>query len=215
MPTAAPSNKLRVSTQLSLKHALPIGSKSRAKLTQSLEPRRSHGGSPSLGHRKTERPFSPKAPLHIVLKSKRARGAWSLLHRKHRGKITSMIYVYAERFKVHVYRAAIVDNHLHLLVKADEKKQLSDFLRVLAGRVAVTVSGARKHVKKIGKFWDYLCWSRLVNWGRDFFNTRAYVVANELEDISKSQREEYRRASQWMANEHGAHLWNLEILGGD
>jgi REP element-mobilizing transposase RayT len=211
LPTATPRDRMKKPTplrQLSLHHTLPVGSKARAKITRALEPRRSHGGAPSIGHRKTERPFSPKAPLHVVLRSNRAKGNWSMLHRKHRGKITAMIYIYAARFKVHVYRAANVGNHLHLLVRAEEKKHLADFLRVLAGRVAVTVSGARKHVKKIGRFWDYLCWSRLVNWGRDFFNTRSYVVANELEEWSKKHREVYRRANQWMANEHGAHLWN-------
>ena len=105
-----------------------------------------------------------------------------MLHRKHRGKILSMIYVYAGRFKVHVYRASNVGNHLHLLVKAQEKKQLQDFLRVLAGRVAITV-------KRVGKFWDDLVWSRLVNWGKDFFNVSRYVLANELESISKEHRE--------------------------
>ena len=99
-----------------------------------------------------------------------------------------MIYVYAHRFKVKVYRAANVGNHLHLLVKATEKKHLADYLRVLAGRIAVTVTGAQKFVKRIGRFWDYLYWSRLVNWGRDFYNVRKYVTANELEAISQAHR---------------------------
>jgi REP element-mobilizing transposase RayT len=202
------SKKPHSSRQLRFSQTLPIGSKERAHLAQSLEPRVSHGGSPSLTKRKTTRPFSPKAPVHLVMRSRRARGNWSFQHRKNRGKITSMIYVYAARFKVNVYRAAVVGNHLHLLVKAEEKKNLSDFLRVLAGRVAVTVSGARKHVKKIGKFWDYLCWSRLVNWGRDFYNTRAYVVANELEEFSKKHREEYRKTMQAMANQYGVAPWD-------
>lgn len=55
---------------------------------------------------------------------------------------------------MHVYRFANVGDHLHLLVKANDRKDLADYLRVLAGRIAVTVSGARKHVKRIGKFWD-------------------------------------------------------------
>lgn len=158
--------------QSSLHTQLPVGSQPRGQLQERLHPRTVHGGEAALGRRKTSRPWNPKAPVHLVLKSSRARGAWSLLHRKHKSKIQAMIYRYAERFQVRVYRATNVGNHLHLLVKAEERKQLADFLRVLAGRVAVTVSGAKKGVKRIGKFWDFLTFSRLVNWGRDFFSVR-------------------------------------------
>jgi REP element-mobilizing transposase RayT len=175
--------------QTNFTELLPIGSKQRAKLKSQLTPRLTHGGAKSVKKRKTARPFSPGAPVHLVLKSKRAKGSWSLLHRKNQARVNAMIYVYAHRFKVKVYRAANVGNHLHLLLKASEKKHLADYLRVLAGRVAVTVSGAQKGVKKIGRFWDYLYWSRLVNWGRDFYYARRYVSANELEQFSKEHRD--------------------------
>lgn len=183
MSTSSPKKPERPPQQTSLKDSLPLGSKERAQMQERLSPRTRHGGKVSVGRRKTERPFSAKAPVHIVLKSKRAKGKWSMLHRKNEARITSMIYVYAHRFKVHVYRAANVGDHLHLLVKASERKQLADYLRVLAGRIAVVVSGAKRGVKRIGKFWDYLCWSRLVNWGKDFYHVRRYVTANEVEGI--------------------------------
>ncbi len=155
-----------------------MGSEVRLKLKANLEPRRSHGGLPSIRKRKTTRPFSPQAPVHLVLKATRARGVWSLLHRKNRARVQAMIYGYAARFKVRVYRASIASDHLHLLVKAKEKKNLADFLRVLAGRIAVTVTGAKKYVKRIGKFWDYLYWSRLIQWGAEFYRVREYVAEN-------------------------------------
>ena len=191
----------RALRQLKLIETLPIGSTERSKMRAILDPRTSHCGNPSLKKRKTARPFAPKAPLHLVLRSARAKGQWSLLHRKNKAKITSMIYVYADRFKVRVYRAANVGNHFHLLVKAEDRKNLADFLRVLAGRIAVTVTGAQKSGyfkgvfskgKKIGKFWDYLYWSRLVNWGSDFYHVRKYVLANELEEFSKEHRDAIR-----------------------
>ena len=189
--------------QLSLHHPLPLGSKTRAKLKTTLTPRTSHGGTPSQGRRKTARPFYQKTPLHLVMRATRAKGMWSLQHRKNKAKIAAMVYTYAARFKVQVFQFANVGNHLHLMVRANDRKNLADFLRVLAGRVAVSVTGARKYVKRIGKFWDYLCWSRLVNYGRDFFNTRAYVVANELEEFSKKHREAFRRSSQYMLKTFG------------
>jgi REP element-mobilizing transposase RayT len=174
--------------QLKLTETLAPG-KEKSEVRSKLEPRLTHGGSESKGKRKTTRPFSPKAPQHIILKSKRAKGAWSMKHRKNQSKITSMVYVYASRFRVHVYRFANVGNHLHLLVKANDKKDLADYLRVLAGRVAVTVSGARKHVKRIGKFWDHLCWSRLVKWGKEFHFVNRSLLTNELESIDEKYQE--------------------------
>ena len=176
---------------------LPIGSKVRSKLKAQLEPRLSHGGVPSLGKRKTARPFSPNAPMHLVLKAKRAKGLWSLLHRKNKAQVNSMIYVYAARFKVRVYRASVVGNQIHLLVKAHERKHLADFLRVLAGRIAVTISGARKHVKKIGRFWDYLYWSRLVNWGNEFSRVRNYLSEVLKENLLPKSTKPSERPEEW------------------
>jgi hypothetical protein len=114
--------------------------------------------------------------VHLVLNTSRGKGAWSLLHRKNRNRIQAMIYRYAERFQVRVYRATNTGKGLQLLVKASDRKALADFLRVLAGRVAISVSGAKKGTNRIGKFWDHLVWSRLVNWGRDFFGVREQLV---------------------------------------
>ena len=161
--------------QKSLKETLPVGSEERAKLTQQLEPRVAHGGIGAAGKRKTPRPFNGKAPLHLVLHSKRAKGQWSFTLAKNHSRITSMIYVYAERFKVHVYRAAIEGDEIQLLVKARERKSLADYLRVLAGRVAVTVTGAKKGKKSVGKFWDFLYWSKLVNWGPEFHHVQEQI----------------------------------------
>ena len=133
---------------------LPLSSKERSKLRATLLPRVRHGGQSSIKRRKTTRPFATNVPIHLVLKSKRAKGLWSLLHRKNKARVQVSIYQYAERFKIKVYSAANVGNHLHLLVKAYDRKNLADFLRVLAGRIAVTVTGAYKGVKRIGKFWS-------------------------------------------------------------
>ncbi len=166
----------RTAKQSNFSETLPVGSTERSRLRSQLLPRVAHGGNPSLHRRKTARPFTAETAIHLVLKSNRAKGRWSLLHRKNRSKINSMIFVYADRFKVRVFRASNVGDHLHLLVKATERKHLADFLRVLAGRVAVTVTGAQKYVKRIGKFWDYLYWSKLINWGSAFYQVRKFVM---------------------------------------
>lgn len=171
--------------QVNLTEFLPLGSKEKRKTSAQFQPRLIHGGQDAKGKRKNSRPFTTKSSMHLILKSNRAKGAWSLRHRKNQSRITSMVYVYAARFRVHVYRFANAGDSLHLLVKANERKDLADFLRVLAGRVAITVSGARKHVKRIGKFWNYLCWSKLVKWGKEFHQVQRHVFVHELETSAK------------------------------
>lgn len=174
-----------LNTQGKLHETLPMGSKARARVKGQLQPRTTHGGLAAKGKRKTPRPFLTNVPTHIALYSKRAKGLWSLRHRKNHSSIQSQIYVYAARFKVHVYRATQTSNQIHLLVKCEDRKRMADFLRVLAGRVAITVTGARKHIKKIGKFWDSLCWSRLVNFGPDFFKVRQFFIEELISELEK------------------------------
>lgn len=87
-----------------------------------------------------------------------------------------MIYSYGERYQVRVFRSLVTGNEIHLLLKASFRKGLADFLRVLAGRVAISVSGAAKGIKKIGKFWNELCWSRILNWGAEFSQARTWFT---------------------------------------
>jgi hypothetical protein len=130
------------------------------------------------------RPFTEKAPIHLVLSSKRARGAWGFLKRKNHARIMGMIYTYADRFKVRVYRVRLNHQEIQLLVKAKTRKGLADFLRVLAGRVAVALTGAQKQVRKVGKFWNELCWSRLIRWGAEFFGVQEALAGHEALPIT-------------------------------
>jgi REP element-mobilizing transposase RayT len=156
------------------------GSPERNRLKMLLHPRTVHGGPESKGKRKTKRPFVEGAPLHVVLSSDRAKGTWSLSARKNRARISSMIHVYAARFKVRLYRMRIDPRQIQLLVKASERKHLADFLRVLAGRVAIHVTGAKKAVRRTGKFWSALCWSKIINWGREFFRVGAGIFSKNV-----------------------------------
>ncbi len=162
--------------QKNIGEMLPPGTEASKILREQLHPRLSHGGKESRGKRKTKRPFVLQAPIHLVLASDRAKGVWALSHRKNVAKVSSMIYVYGARFKIRIYRASIEGGEIHLLVKVFDRKNLADFLRVLAGRVAILITGARKHQKKVGKFWRDLCWSKLINWGAEFFGVRSFIA---------------------------------------
>src|SRR5262245_53341334 len=114
-----------------------------------------HGGDVLKGKRKEMRPFSPKASIHIVLRSSRARGPWSMLHRRNRSRVERTIYGFASANHVRVYRFANVGNHLHLLVRTPSPEGLQRFLKTVGGIIPRLITRARKG-SRVGKFWDGL-----------------------------------------------------------
>ena len=141
-------------------------------------PLKSHGGAASLGKEKKARPIATKKPMHVILRSGRARGEWSLLSRQK--EIEETLRKLAKKFHVRVYSHANVGNHLHLLLQAQRREDFQNFLRVFPQAVVFLVTGARKG-KPVGRFWDALAFSRIVEWGKDFENALDYLKKNLLE----------------------------------
>ena len=146
----------------------------------------SHGGEHTLGKRKTRRPIDPKQALHVVLRSSKARGSLSMLHPKHCNAIESFTNQLARRCGVRIYRYANVGNHLHLLIKVPSRAVWQRFLRELAGTIAIIVTGAKKGASldknaQDRGFWDYLAFTRIVRFGKDFESVGRYVIGNLFE----------------------------------
>ena len=118
--------------------------------------------------------------MHFVLRSSRARGPWSLRKPANRVAIDSLLARLSKRYGVRVYRAANAGNHLHVLLRCRDRRGLQSFLRTFAGQVACAVTGACRGEQR-GRFWDWLAYSRVITWGREFRLVWAYVVQNELE----------------------------------
>ena len=105
--------------------------------------------------------------------------------------IQRLAYRLARENGVRIYQYANSGNHLHLLLRAKTHRGFKRFLRVFAALVPRIITGAKKGnpiaaahpgASQDGrKFWDALAWSRIVSWGRQFFNGRYYVIRNELE----------------------------------
>jgi len=144
--------------------------------SQSLE----HGGDVRRGKRKIARPLDTKRPLHIVLRSSRAKRQLSMLHPALAGRIQRGARGLARRFDVRLYRYANVGNHIHLLAQARSRPAFQAFLRSFAGVTARIVTGARRG-RPVGQFWDRLAYSRVVSWGREYRTVAAYVRQNEDE----------------------------------
>jgi REP element-mobilizing transposase RayT len=141
---------------------------------------KTHGGEASRGRRKGARPVATKRPMHVILRSSRARGEWNFLRRAHATRVKGIAHSTARRFGVRLHRFENVGNHLHLIVQAKRRADFQNFLRVLAQAVCFLVTKARKG-SPIGKFWDALAFSRVVEWGRDYLNLLEYLRKNEWE----------------------------------
>ena len=139
-----------------------------------------HGGSTRLRKRKETRFIDVKSPLHVVLRASRARAEWSMLKPKNRHHIDALTRRLSAKYKIKIYRFANVGNHLHLLVKTPEKTAFKNFLRELAGQIAILVTGACKG-NPVGRFWDLLAYSRVVSWIRDFKTVERYIIKNLFE----------------------------------
>lgn len=161
---------------------------------------REHGGSLSVGRRRSRRPLSTKEPIHLTLRSDLARGQRSLL--RHRPLIEKTLKKASARFGVRVYEKAICGNHLHLLVYGKTRLGLQNFFRVVAGHIAqgildkipltsrdLSIAGGapRKqlgHPKNQRKFWALLVYTRLMTWGREFRVVQRYIIQNTLEALN-------------------------------
>ena len=152
-----------------------------------------HGGIVRKGRRKLARPFDRRRSMHVVLRSTRARGSWSFLHRRHKGYIHALLVDLCEEYGVKLYKYENVGNHLHLLVRFPTRPQMQAFLRVFAQRVMFLVTGARKGQPQ-GRFFDAIAYSRVVDCGREFKVMKAYIWKNTLEALgfSRSQVAFYR-----------------------
>jgi REP element-mobilizing transposase RayT len=145
--------------------------------------RTEHGGDIRRGRRKLERPVSVRQPMHVTLHSDRARGDWSML--RHQRSVREALRVCAGRSGVKIYDFANVGTHLHLLVRARQRPAFQSFLRSFAGLVARAVTGARRGRPVTGgRFWSALAWSRVVTWGREYWNVRRYIFHNQIEATS-------------------------------
>jgi REP element-mobilizing transposase RayT len=149
----------------------------------------SFGGDIRAGRRKIARPIDPKRPMHIVLRSIRARGDWSMLKRGNRARVHQLVDETASKYGVRVHRFSNVGNHLHLLVSTKTRRGFQSFLRVLTGAIAFAITGARKG-NPVGRFWDKLAFSRVLSWEREFRAIETYFIKNDLESLGIA-REQY------------------------
>jgi REP element-mobilizing transposase RayT len=127
---------------------------------------------------KRARPISTKEAMHIVLRSSRAKGKFSMLEKSRADRIEKLIRKHAKKFGVGIHQYANVGNHIHLLVLPSYRDFFKYFLRTISGLIARIVLGAQRGAPKKIKFWDQRPWSRIVKWKKDFNGAKKYVIQN-------------------------------------
>lgn len=147
-----------------------------------------HGGSVRKGLRKIARPLDPARPLHVTMRSTRARGKWSFLHHRNSATVSFLVYDTAERYGIYIHKWQNVGNHIHLALQGPSRKALQAFLKVLPQRIMFAVTGARKG-NPVGRFFDQILHSRVVNWGYEFKVLLEYIWKNTLEAMGFSRAE--------------------------
>ena len=74
-------------------------------------------------HAKVARPFSPRAAIHVVLKSSKANKENSFY--KHKKFLQRLLEKQSRKHFVKIYQWQSMGNHLHLLVKCKDKSHFN------------------------------------------------------------------------------------------
>lgn len=151
--------------------------------------------------RQGPRPLDTKNTMHLVLRSSKAKGAWSF--RRHKAKINKIIDKFSHKYGVRIIMGANVGNHIHLQIKLANRFTYKPFIRALTASIMMAVTGASRWKPNAceGKFWDYRPFTRVVTGLRAFLALRDYVEINQMEgaghdrDYSRLVVETFRRES--------------------
>jgi REP element-mobilizing transposase RayT len=140
---------------------------------------------------------SPKHPIHLTLKSKKAVGNLSMYHQKE--KIEALIRKYAIKYGVEIQDLINMGNHFHIRLTIRRRDLFAQFLRTITAMIARLVTKAKKG-NKFGKFWDALAFTRIVKSRIEQLQLRGYFKANRIEQkYGYEAREKYLKAfNQWI-----------------
>jgi len=88
------------------------------------------------------RPISTKHSMHFVLRSTKAKGAWSF--RRHRKSIAEILSRFAIKNGVKIESFANVGNHLHLHIKLSNRYTYKPFIRAITAAIMMKVTGTSR-----------------------------------------------------------------------
>lgn len=148
------------------------------------------GGEHLKGNPRMARPLESKKTMHFVLRSKLAKGRNALNHPGRKRAIEKLMFRHIDANGIKVYSHSINSNHIHILMQVYRRKDYQKFVRSFTGIVARLVLQIQRGKGKVNlqtvqkvKFWSARPFTRIVNWGRSFYEAKFYVTRNQLEAI--------------------------------
>lgn len=130
------------------------------------------GGGLLVGKRKGRRPFSRKAPIHLILKSLQAKGQFAF--NPSNRKIEILIYKMAHRFQIKTMKITLNWSHIHLIIQVHDRKSYNRFIRALTGAMVLLLKAPKG-------FFELRPYTKIGTWGRQLKTWFDYSVKNELE----------------------------------
>ena len=173
------------SKQLSLlpkNQIAPLGTKAWAK---------AFGGDLLAGKRKVARPLATNRPIHLVLKSSKAKGNLCFLN--HQSHLDKKLRRISRKWGIAIRKTAWVGNHVHLIIQIGSRVQYQGWIRELTGSIVRVLSERVRELLSCGKplcpslienlksFFDHRPFTRIIEWGRDYSQMVAYIVLNQME----------------------------------
>ena len=119
----------------------------------------------------------------------------SFLSPKKVKQVDAIIRKFALKNGVKIYQIGNAGNHLHILLQVGNRYLWNAFIRGLTSALAYAATAVvtatengrppeKQSAKQPAKkFWDFRPFTRIVEWGRDFFLQKDYVMLNALEGL--------------------------------
>lgn len=138
------------------------------------------GGSLLSGKRKTRRPLSTKAPMHLILKADHK------VFNPANQSLQKLIRRIAGQFDIKLYDLAVNWSHIHFLIKIKDRKDYVGFIRALTSCISQAVVKSKGLKEKLFTLRPF---TRILSWGRDLKNLFSYITLNQMEAWGLIKRE--------------------------
>ncbi|MGZ5279258.1 MAG: transposase [Pseudobdellovibrionaceae bacterium] len=144
------------------------------------------GGRLLAGKRKTKRPLSHKAPIHLILKADQ-KGIFSPSNQS----LAKLIRKTAHQFNIQIFDLAINWSHIHFLIRIKSREDYIAFIRALTSLIA---QGVKKSKPQFGKIFTLRPFTRILKWGRDLKGVFNYLKLNQMESFGLIHRSKAKKA---------------------
>jgi REP element-mobilizing transposase RayT len=163
------------------------------------KPGASFGGSRLKSHPKKHRPLDGKLPLHVMIKSSKAKGIQSMRHPKNHVHVNRTVDRIAKKYGIKIFRFVNVGNHLHMLIQIKKTVLWPRFIRELTGRLAQFLQDLAGQ-QTAESFWDHRPFTRVVaGWKKAFGIMKEYMYLNHLVAEGHINRQEMRNLKELRA----------------